>query len=81
MNNAIHVSAIWDENAHVWVVQSDDVPGLITEAATLELLVLKLETMIPELLELNGVPFEQRESVPLRISSERMISLLPMNRS
>jgi hypothetical protein len=58
------IRAEWDDEAKVWVATSDDVPGLATEADTLELLAQKLETMVPELLELNGetvageVPFE-----------------------
>ncbi len=58
------VRAEWDEEAYVWVVTSDDVPGLATEADTMEHLVEKLKVMIPELLELNGtlpdsqIPFE-----------------------
>ena len=51
---AIKVLAFWDEEAHVWVAESDDVPGLITEAATLEALSTRLEIMIPELLKANG---------------------------
>jgi predicted RNase H-like HicB family nuclease len=50
----ITVTAFWDKEASVWVAESTDVPGLITEAATLEALSTKLETMIPELLEANG---------------------------
>lgn len=50
----IKVLAFWDEEAHVWVAESADVPGLITEAATLEALSAKLEVMIPELFEANG---------------------------
>jgi predicted RNase H-like HicB family nuclease len=30
------VTAIWDDEAKVWVAESDDVPGLVTEAPTLE---------------------------------------------
>ena len=75
MNDVIQVTAIWDEEAHVWVAESEDVPGLITEAGTLEQLVLKLESMVPELLELNGISLGQQETVPLRILSERVISL------
>lgn len=58
------VRAEWDEEAGVWVATSDDVPGLATEAATMEGLVEKLKTIIPELLQANGiatgidVPFE-----------------------
>jgi hypothetical protein len=35
------------------VALSDEVPGLATEAATLEALTEKLRTLIPELLEAN----------------------------
>ena len=34
---------------------SEDVPGLATEADTLEQLIEKLKIMIPELLEANGL--------------------------
>jgi predicted RNase H-like HicB family nuclease len=49
------VRATWDAEASVWVAESDDVPGLITEADSLDALVSKLRVMIPELLEANGV--------------------------
>jgi predicted RNase H-like HicB family nuclease len=58
------IRAEWDEEAAVWVATSDDVPGLATEADTMESLVAKLRELIPELLEANGqsaaegVPFE-----------------------
>lgn len=71
------VQATWDEEAQVWVAESDDVPGLATEAATLDLLIAKLRDMIPELLEANDgalpdeVPFEllTRQTVSVRSSS------------
>ncbi|WLE60311.1 DUF1902 domain-containing protein [Burkholderia plantarii] len=52
----VHVSAFWDAEASVWVAESDDVPGLITEADSMDALVRKLEVLIPELLEENGYP-------------------------
>lgn len=58
------VTCHWDEEARVWYVAETDVPGLVTEADTLEQLEQKLLVMIPELLELNSpginapVPFE-----------------------
>ncbi|MEW6487496.1 MAG: DUF1902 domain-containing protein [Thermodesulfobacteriota bacterium] len=64
MTKSLFVHAEWDEEARVWVATSDDVPGLATEAETMEMLVDKLRVMIPELLEANGetglteVPFE-----------------------
>ena len=54
MNKPYFVRAEWDSEAQVWVASSDDVPGLVTEADTIEALDAKLQTMVPELLEANG---------------------------
>ncbi|MBV8603479.1 MAG: DUF1902 domain-containing protein [Pelomonas sp.] len=48
------VRAEWDAEAGVWVATSDDVPGLATEAETVEALDAKLRVMVPELLHANG---------------------------
>ena len=47
---AIRVRAEWDQEAGVWVAESTNLPGLVTEAETAELLLEKLRIMIPELL-------------------------------
>jgi hypothetical protein len=59
------VACHWDAEAQVWYVAETDVPGLATEAATLEQMEWKLLRMVPELVELNesrgrpgDVPFE-----------------------
>ena len=54
MKQQFLVQAIWDSEAHVWSAYSDDVPGLVTESDTLVALATKLQTMVPELMELNG---------------------------
>ena len=54
MAEGLIVNAFWDEQASVWVATSEDVPGLITEAPSVDALVEKLSKMIPELLALNG---------------------------
>ena len=54
MQKIYFVRAEWDDEAKVWVATSDDVPGLATEAGTMEELSKKLEVMIPELLTENG---------------------------
>lgn len=65
----LFVRAEWDEEASVWVATSDDVPGLATEEATMEGLIEKLKTMIPELLLANGIATEQ--DVPFEIMTRR----------
>ena len=45
------VRAEWDEEANVWVATSDDVPGLVTEEATMEGLIEKLKVIIPAEIE------------------------------
>jgi len=65
----ITVLAFFDAEAQVWVAESEDVPGLITEADTVEQLIAKLRVMIPELLEENDggdVPPDVPFSVMLR---------------
>jgi predicted RNase H-like HicB family nuclease len=63
----INVSAFWDDEAKVWVAESEQVPGLIAEAEIVEELLGKLETLIPELLELNqGL---QLNTVPVNLKA------------
>ena len=56
MQKIYFIRAEWDDEAAVWVATSDDVPGLVTEAETMELLSAKLESLVPELLAENGYP-------------------------
>ena len=70
---ALTVRALWDGEAGVWVAESQDVPGLATEASTLEELLAKLAVMVPELLEENGVAVEL--PVELRLEATRPLVL------
>jgi predicted RNase H-like HicB family nuclease len=56
------VRAQWDSEAGVWVAESEDVPGLVAEADSPNVLVQKLRTLIPELLELNGATSDRNAS-------------------
>ena len=68
-----HVRAEWDGEASVWVASSDDVPGLATEADTLEALVDKLRVMVPEMLELNRVlPGDAAARASFKVVAERL---------
>ena len=69
MKTVLLVRADSDPAARAWTADSDDVPGLSTEAETVESLMSKLEVMISELLELNGWP-DQGE-VPFEILIRR----------
>ncbi len=63
------VHAEWDAQASVWVVAASDVPGLATEAPTVEALLAKLEVLIPELLAVNGVSMS--EPAPFELLARR----------
>lgn len=67
--NRLKVHAIWDDEAHVWVATSEDVPGLATEAGDMEALVEKLKGMIPELLDANGIA--RGPQIPFEILGQR----------
>ena len=64
--NSFLVEAKWDDDVEVWVAESDDVPGLITEADSRARLIEKLAVRIPELLELNN--FSTDPTKPLGIT-------------
>ncbi len=65
----LFIRAEWDEEAMVWVATSDDVPGLATEADTMERLIEKLRVMIPELLVVNNAPID--DEVPFEVITRR----------
>ncbi len=67
-----NVEAFWDSEAEVWVATSEDVPGLVTEAETIELLASKLRVMIPELIFANKiVPIDYTGSINFKLTSHR----------
>jgi predicted RNase H-like HicB family nuclease len=75
--NRIEVKAEWDPEANVWVATSDDLPGLVTEAETVEALQQKLAVMIPDLLEANGGTATEIRNIPMNLIAHReaMISI------
>ncbi len=48
------IRCAWDEEAGVWFVNESDIPGLVTEAPSLEALRLKLPGMIQDLLDVEA---------------------------
>jgi len=73
MRNSVIV-ATWDDEAKVWVAESDDIPGLATEAATQDELLSKLRVMIPELLAANA-PATPRGEYVVRWEQETRLKM------
>jgi len=64
------VRAEWDAEGGMWVADSDDVPGLVTEAPTLDALAERALAAIPELLQENR-PDLAGDEVMVSIRAER----------
>ena len=71
----LNVLAEWDEEASVWVVSSDDIPGLITEAETVEEVQKKLRVLIPELMEENGLENSENEPSAIEFTTRRRLDM------
>lgn len=50
------VNFTWDNEAGVWIAQSDDIPGLVLEGGSLDALIERVRFAAPELIELNKAP-------------------------
>ena len=77
--NELIVNAFWDEEAGVWVASSNsnDVPGLVAEAETMDKLVAVLQDRIPELLEANGKQVDEEYLFTFTvISPQSLIAIL-----
>ena len=48
------VKITWDEEASVWIATSGDLSGLILESGSVDALMERVKTAVPELLEING---------------------------
>jgi len=64
------VQAHWDADAKVWWADSDDIPGLVTEAETFDALVERVVAIAPELLSLNGV--KSTGELPVHVMADRV---------
>ena len=70
-NRTYLVRAKWDNEAQVWVADSDDIPGVAAEAESREKLQDKLAVLIPEMIELNNVEVDQTEPLEIVIHYHR----------
>ena len=59
----------WDDEASVWIAESQDLPGLILEFESFDFLVERVKEAVPELLELCGTDHTQ---IKLHFKAERL---------
>jgi len=72
MGRLIVVRATWDSDVQAWTAESSDLPGLVTEASSLNELTAKLPNLIRDLLEDDAegsyeVPVEVVASMSTRV--------------
>ncbi|RYF95898.1 MAG: DUF1902 domain-containing protein [Caulobacteraceae bacterium] len=60
MPKKLLVTAQWDDESNMWVATSDDIPGLVTEAGTLDSLLERVLAVTPELMNDNGHHLAER---------------------
>lgn len=76
MTRKLIVTAQWDDEASVWVATSDDIPGLVTEAKSLDTLLERVLAVAPELLEDNSQLLEHVDT-PGQLLDIRILSQFP----
>ncbi len=54
MPDTRHIQASYDPETKVWWAESDDLPGLVSEAPTLDALIDRVTAVAAELLVANG---------------------------
>lgn len=62
-----NVTAMWDPKARVWVGTSEEVPGLVLETESLDVMLLRVREMVPELLEMNNLAHLAHEGIFVRL--------------
>lgn len=75
MGHLIVVRATWDSEADVWTAESSDLPGLVTEASSLDELDAKLPGLIRDLLDVNEAHDEFDVPVEVIASFSRRIRI------
>jgi hypothetical protein len=53
--NEYEIMLIWDEKAHRWYAQNNEIP-IILEDDSLDVLISRVKFAVPEMLELNNMP-------------------------
>jgi hypothetical protein len=72
MSRDITIQARWDGEVNVWIATSKDVPGLVVEADTWPAMIEEVRLVLPDLLELSGLP---HENLSLTFKAEEHLDL------
>ncbi|MDR2174775.1 MAG: DUF1902 domain-containing protein [Synergistaceae bacterium] len=64
------VQIIWDDEARVWIATSADIPGLVLESGSVDVLIERVRTAVSELLEIDE---KSREGASLNFSIARQM--------
>jgi len=67
--NEYTIFLTWDDEASVWIAESDDIPGLILESDSFDLLIERVKIAIPDLLENEG---KEHSQAKLHFKAERL---------
>ena len=67
--NEYTILLTWDDEASVWIAESDDIPGLILESNSFDMLIDRVKTAIPDLLEIEG---KEHSQTTLHFKAERL---------
>jgi len=60
------VNLLWDGEASVWIVTSDEIPSLVLESGSLDALIERVRFAIPGLLSLNGITNTEKDIICFR---------------
>ena len=66
------VFAEWCNSENIWIASSNDIPGFVAEADSIEALSTKLQSLVPELLLLNNQAAE--EQITIEIVARKLLN-------
>jgi predicted RNase H-like HicB family nuclease len=59
------VFAEWCNSENIWIASSNEIPGFVAEADSIEALSTKLQSLVPELLLLNKQATEEQITIEI----------------
>ncbi len=66
-DRVVTVCAAYDDEAGVWYVEDSNLPGLVTEARSLEALRAKLPAIVEDIIEANGL--DMHGDIPIEVTA------------